>query len=77
MHYADIHAALIKCGWPPSRIADHLGVERSAVSQVTRGTATSYNIASTISAKTGIALRRLWPDGRYSQPSRPARRVAV
>lgn len=69
MHWADINAAMIKAGWPPLKTAKHLGVASPAVSQITRGTATSYNIATFISVKTSIPLNTLWPDGRYAKPS--------
>lgn len=69
MHWADINAAMTKAGWPPMKTARHLGVSAAAITYTTRGDNSSYNIASFISAKTAIPLSRLWPDGRYSQPS--------
>ena len=67
MHYADIYAAMVKAGWPPSRVAAHLRVERSAVSQVIRNTCRSYNIASFISSVTGLPLKRMFPGGAYDK----------
>lgn len=67
-HWADRNAALYKSGWSPTTVARKLGVEPTAVSQVIREKATSYNIASFVSAVTDIPLKRLFPDGRYSPP---------
>lgn len=67
MHYADINAALIKSGHPPSVVADALKVSPTAVSRVIHGGSKSYNIASYIAVVTNIPLKRLWPDGRYDQ----------
>ena len=68
MHWADINAAMIKAGWRTQKVADELGVKHSSVSQVVHSVYTSYNIASFISAKTGIPLNKLWPCGKYNQP---------
>lgn len=76
MHYADIIAALHKAKHPPSKVADELGVNRSAVSMVIHGKSSSYNIASFISAVTKIPLNTLWPDGRYSAPPKRVREAA-
>lgn len=73
MHWADIYALMIKAGWPPSRVADHLGVQRSAVSQVIRNEARSHNIANFIAAVTKTPLNRMFPSGAYSHPPRQAR----
>lgn len=72
MHYADIIAALVKAGHPPSKVAEDLERSRSTVSLVIHSKGKSYNIASHISAVTNIPLKRLWPDGRYSEPSAAA-----
>lgn len=69
MHRVDIYAALVKAGWPPIKLATHLNVSPSAISQTISKEATSYNIASAISVKTGIPLKTLWPCGKYSRPS--------
>lgn len=76
MHYADISAALIKAGHPPSKIAEQLDVTPAAISQVIHGTRKSYNIASYISAVTNIPLNRLWPDGRYRHAPKEGRSAA-
>ncbi len=76
MHHADIYAAMVKADWPPSKVADHLKVQRSAVTQVVRSQAKSYNIATFIAAKTGIPLNRLWP-GAYAHRGHGRRRGAV
>ncbi len=68
MHWADINAALIKSGWPPSKVARHLNVSTASVTTVTHGKISSYNIASFISSVTNIPLNTLWPCGRYSKP---------
>jgi len=73
MHYADIIATLHKTGYPPCKVADNLGVSRSSVSQVIRGTSTSYDIATYISSVTNKTLIRLWPDGRYNKPPKRIR----
>ena len=76
MHYADIIAALIKAGHPPSKVASDLKKDRSTVSLIIHGKGKSYNIASYISVVTGIPLNKLWPDGRYAKPT-PRGRVAA
>ena len=76
MHWADINAALYKCGWPPGKVAKHLGKATPSISCVIRGTITSYNIASFISAKTNIPLNKLWPDGRYASPRKSGSKAA-
>jgi lambda repressor-like predicted transcriptional regulator len=68
MHWADIHAAMIKAGHPPSNVARKLGITPQTVSLVIRGTTTSHNVASYISCVTYIPLNKLWPDGRYDKP---------
>lgn len=75
MHYADIIAALIKAGHPPRQLADEMDVTPTTISQVIHSKQSSYNVASKISAVTGIPLNKLWPCGRYSKPH--ARRKAV
>lgn len=77
MHYADIYAAMVKAGWPPSKVAAELKVERSAVSQVIRNTARSYNIASFIAAVTGLPLKRMFPGGAYDHAPRTKTRRAA
>jgi len=77
MHHADIIASMQKAGHPPSKVADDRNVTRSAVSQVIRGSASSYDIATHISAVTCIPLNRLWPDGRYQQPQRERKAKAA
>lgn len=72
MHPADIIAALTKAGHPATKVADDLDVNRSTVSNIIHGNGTSYNIASYISVVTSIPLNKLWPDGRYSEPSAAA-----
>lgn len=81
MHWADINAALYKAGSSPNQIATQERTQSSFVSRVIRDQASSYRIASAISAATGIPLNRLWPDGRYNTPPRRVpsqhRRVAA
>lgn len=71
MHYADINAALQKVGSSQTRVAKKLGVHRSIVSRVIRGTVVSYRIARHISAVTGLPLATLWP-ARYGRSFRKA-----
>lgn len=73
MKYYDIIHALHRAGLSPSKVADALAVPRSVVSEVVRGTSTSYNVASYIASVTSIPLNRLFPDGRYSQPPKSKR----
>lgn len=68
MKYYDIIHALHRAGLSPSKVADALAVPRSVVSEVVRGTSTSYNVASYIASVTSIPLNRLFPDGRYNKP---------
>lgn len=74
MHYADIYAAMVKAGHPPSKVADDLGVRRSAISQIIRRQATSHKIAYRIAEVTGLPLNKLFPDGRYAKARKAARR---
>lgn len=61
MHYADIIAALKKAGQPPVRIARHMDVTPSMVSQVIRGKSTSRRVAEHISSVIGLPISTLWP----------------
>ena len=81
MHWADINAAIIKAGSSCTKIAEEIGVGQSTVSLVIHNQCTSYNIATSIAAKTGIPLNKLWPCGKYAQPpirgrNKRAKRVA-
>ena len=76
MHYADIYAAMVKAGHPPSKVAEDLGVQRSAISQIIRGTATSRKIAYHIAEKTGLTLNKMFPDGRYAKPRKGYRKAS-
>ncbi len=76
MHYADIYAAMVKAGHPPSKVADDLGVQRSAISQIIRGQASSRKIAYHISAVTGLPLNKMFPDGRYAKVRKSCRRAS-
>lgn len=68
MHWADIHAALIKNGWSSTKVAKKAGISSvSVVSEVIRGDKTSHNIAYVIAEITGIPTERLWP-GKYLTP---------
>ena len=77
MKYYDIIHALHRAGLSPSKVADALAVPRSVVSEVVRGTSTSYNVASYIASVTSIPLNRLFPDGRYNKPPKANSRRAV
>jgi hypothetical protein len=77
MKYYDIIHALHRAGLSPSKVADALAVPRSVVSEVVRGTSTSYNVASYIASVTSIPLNRLFPDGRYNKPPKTNSRRAV
>lgn len=61
MHYADIHALLIKKGITISRIAESEGVSHSFVCSVIRNKKHSFPVASCISAVTGAPMNKLWP----------------
>lgn len=77
MKHPFIRAELQDKGWPPSRIADDLGVPRSNVSQVIRGKATSQRIAERISEVLGIPMAQLWPGKYESRRGRYGRRTQL
>jgi lambda repressor-like predicted transcriptional regulator len=77
-HWADRAAALYKAGSSPSQVARDLGLKQpNSVSQVLREEIASYNIASHVSAITGIPLSQLFPSGRYNKPPKENMRRAA
>ncbi len=54
-------------------IARQAGVEPATVYQTLYDIITSYNVASTTAAMTGLTLNQLWPCGKYNQAPRQAR----
>lgn len=59
-----IKAELTVRGWPPTRIAQVLGVSRSAVTRVIHGQSRSRRIANRIAEVVGEPACQLWP-GHY------------
>ena len=64
MHPALIKAHLEIQNIQQKRIAEALGVTRTAVHSVIHGNSKSRRIEEKISEATGLSLRELWPD-RY------------
>ncbi|HFE31890.1 MAG TPA: hypothetical protein ENJ17_01115 [Gammaproteobacteria bacterium] len=77
MHPYDIIAALQKAGYSQTRLAEQMGVYKTAINNVIHGRGTSHDIATTIATITKIPMNRMWPDGRYNKPPRPLRRKAA
>ena len=59
-HPQDIIAEIRKRGWTHQKIADHLGVSRSTVTQSIK-TASSRKVCGFISELIGIPQAALWP----------------
>ena len=60
-----IKAELTVRGWPPTRIAEKLGVSRSAVTRVIHGQSRSQRIAAEIADVVGKPAMEIWP-GYYT-----------
>lgn len=65
MHPADIKSSLHKKGTSPAKVARDLQLNRSTVSRVIAGTATSRRVATEISRVLGKSASKLWP-GKYA-----------
>lgn len=62
--------ALSLSGKTQQDVATACGVSGAAVRMTLCDKLYSYNVASGLSAMTGLPLNKLWPDGRYSKPPR-------
>ena len=54
-------AAIRMKGMTPSVLADELGLSRSSISQVIRGSGTSERVKARIAEVTGLSVTTLWP----------------
>ena len=61
MHYADIHALLVKKNVTISQVAESEGVSHSFVCAVIRNKKRSFAVASFIAAAVGKSMNKLWP----------------
>jgi len=66
MHWADIFAKLQKLNISMTDIAKEENVSVTTVSEVIKGSRTSYRIASIIAGKTNTPMNNLWP-GKYTE----------
>jgi lambda repressor-like predicted transcriptional regulator len=64
MHPEEIKAAIRMKGTTPAVIADDLGVSRSMVTQVIKGSAKSARIAQRIAEVVGRPAEAIWPQQR-------------
>lgn len=64
MHPADITATLRKAGSSQAKVARKLGITRTTVSQVVRGTGKSRRVQQAISRASGVPVTTLWPQAK-------------